>query len=255
MLEGSGGNIGLYVGEKEVLIVDSQFGPLSEKITTAIRAVSDLPIKWLVNTHWHGDHTGGNENFAKQGATLVGHKNVLKRQREGSDGARKVAPATQDARVDITYDNNLSLNLNGYDVYVHHVDEAHTDGDAFVLFKSDNVLHMGDCFFNERFPYIDLSSGGSVKGYIKALEGALMMIDEETVIIPGHGRLADKADLMSFYNMLKTITKRMEEAMKETDLLSDISVEEIVAGYDSWGSGFINNERIVEILFKDINGN
>jgi len=251
MLEGSGGNIGLYVGENEILMIDSQFGPLSKKITSAIRSLSDLPIKWLVNTHWHGDHTGGNENFAKQGVTLIGHENVLKRQREGSS-IRKIEAASIEAQVDITYSNDLSLNVNGYDIYVHHVDDAHTDGDAFVFFTKDNVMHMGDCFFNGRFPYIDLSSGGSVKGYLRALEGALMMSDDDTVIIPGHGKIASKEDLKSTHTMLNTLINRMEAAMVSTDLLSDISINEITAGFEGWGDGYISDERIVEILFKGL---
>lgn len=253
MLEGSGGNIGLYIGEEEVLIVDSQFAPLSKKITGAIRKITDLPIKWLVNTHWHGDHAGGNENFASQGAIIVGHRNVLERLSKPSQRMGRVNPASPEkARTDVAFEKDVTLNLTGKSIYVHHVDNAHTDGDSFVLFKDENVLHMGDCFFNSRFPFIDLSSDGSVKGYLSAIEGALMMVDDDTVIIPGHGDIADKSDLKAFHKMLSTLIGRMEPAMKNASSLEDISVEEITRDYESWGEAFISGERMVRILYDSL---
>lgn len=253
MLEGSGGNIGLYIGKEEILIIDSQFAPLSEKITQAIREISDLPIKWLVNTHWHGDHTGGNENFANHGAILVGHDNVLKRlSQESIRGDQVNPPAPEKAWSDISFDKNLTLNISGDKIYVHHVDDAHTDGDAFVFFTDQNVLHMGDCFFNGRFPFIDLSSNGSARGYLSAVEGALMMVNEETTIIPGHGNIGDKDDLMSFHKMLDTLIKRMEALLKDGKILEDIDVKEFTKGYDGWGEGFINYDKITQVLFADL---
>ena len=253
MLEGSGGNIGLFIGQNEVLIIDSQFAPLSDKITAAIREISDLPIKWLVNTHWHGDHTGGNENFAGQGAIIVGHKNVLKRlSEESTRGDRVIPPANESARTDVAFERDLTLNVSGYNIYVHHVANAHTDGDSFVMFTKDNVLHMGDCFFKDRFPYIDLNSNGSVKGYLAAVEGALMMVNDETTIIPGHGSVADKEDLKSFQKMLSTILSRMEDEVSSGKSLDEIDVSKITEGYDGWGEGYINYDRIVEVIFNDL---
>ncbi|MDG2448965.1 MAG: MBL fold metallo-hydrolase [Saprospiraceae bacterium] len=253
MLEGSGGNIGLYIGQNEVLIIDSQFAPLSDKIKAAIQRISDKPLKWLVNTHWHGDHTGGNANLSTEGLTIVGHKNVLHRlSHENKRMGQTVPPAPEAAWTDVAFNDELTLNVSGYNVMIQHVENAHTDGDAFVLFVDDNVLHMGDCFFKGRFPFIDLSSNGSVEGYLKAVEVAMMMVNDETVIIPGHGALAGKKDLMDYHTMLTTVIERMKEAMKTTDILSDISTEEIVKGYEEWGRGFINSKRMVETLFKGL---
>ncbi len=253
MLEGSGGNIGLFIGENEVLIIDSQFAPLSDKIKAAIRGISSKPMKWLINTHWHGDHTGGNANMATEGLTIVGHKNVLYRlSHENMRMGKTMPPAPEQAWTDVAFEKELSLNISGYNIMVQHVENAHTDGDAFVLFGDDNVLHMGDCFFKGRFPFIDLSSAGSVQGYIKAVEVALMMTNDDTVIIPGHGAIANKNDLRDYQVMLTTVVERMQKAMKKTNLLSDIPTDEIVAGYEGWGAGFINSKRMVETLFKGL---
>ena len=253
MLEGSGGNIGLFIGKNEVLIIDSQFAPLSDKIKTAIRKISDKPMKWLVNTHWHGDHTGGNANFASEDLTIVGHKNVLHRlSHENNRMGRIVPPAPEAAWSDVAFETEMTLNVSGYNVMIQHVENAHTDGDSFVFFGDDNVLHMGDCFFKGRFPFIDLSSKGSVKGYLKAVEVALMIVNDDTVIIPGHGAIAGKEDLVDYHQMLTTVISRMEKAMKKTDILSDISTADIVKGYEDWGSGFINSDRMVETLFKGL---
>lgn len=253
MLEGAGGNIGLFIGENEVLIIDSQFAPLSDKIKAAIRSISDKPMKWLINTHWHGDHTGGNENMAQEGLTILGHKNVQHRlSTENQRMGKTLPPAPESARTDVAYDTKMSLNISGYQILVQHVENAHTDGDSFVFFVKDNVLHMGDCFFKDRFPFIDLSSDGTVSGYVKAVEAALMIVNDDTVIIPGHGEIANREDLKRYHIMLTTIIPRMEEAMAETDVLSDISVAEITAGYESWGEAFISSERMVETLFKGL---
>ena len=253
MLEGSGGNIGLYIGKNEVLIIDSQFAPLSDKIKAAIKQISDKPIKWLINTHWHGDHTGGNANFSEDGVTIVGHQNVLYRlSHENKRMGQVIPPAPEKAWNDIAFGDDLTLNLSGYNVLIQHVENAHTDGDAFVLFADDNVLHMGDCFFKNRFPFIDLSSNGSVEGYLKAVEVATMMVNDDTVVIPGHGHLAGKSDLIAYHTMLSTLIERMKGAMQNTDTLADISTEEIVKGYEDWGNGFINSKRMVETLFKGL---
>ena len=253
MLEGSGGNIGLYIGKNEVLIIDSQFAPLSDKIKAAIKQISDKPIKWLINTHWHGDHTGGNANFSEDGVTIVGHQNVLYRlSHENKRMGQVIPPAPEKAWNDIAFGDDLTLNLSGYNVLIQHVENAHTDGDAFVLFADDNVLHMGDCFFKNRFPFIDLSSNGSVEGYLKAVEVATMMVNDDTVVIPGHGQLAGKSDLIAYHTMLSTLIERMKGAMQNTDTLADISTEEIVKGYEDWGNGFINSKRMVETLFKGL---
>ena len=189
MLKGQGGNIGLSIGEDGVFVIDDQFAHLTSKIDSVIKTISSIPLKYLVNTHYHGDHTGGNENMANLGATIISHDNVRKRleanpTRNGTIPPKKALPV-------ITFNDKLSLYINGEKVLVFHVENAHTDGDAMLYFTQSNVLHTGDIFFNGLYPYIDLDSGGSVIGYIEAVKRALIVINDETKIIPGHGKLSD----------------------------------------------------------------
>lgn len=244
MLEGAGGNIGISVGEDGVFVIDDQFAPLSEKILTAIKALSDKPLKFLVNTHYHGDHSGGNENMTKAGATIIAHDNVKKRleakQRDGSYQAKEALPV-------ITFNDKLNIIINDESIAVFHVANAHTDGDALLYFTESNVLHTGDTYFNGRYPYIDLSSGGSVEGYIEAAKRGLMVIDDETKIIPGHGELSNKEEYKTFLAMLETlrtsIQKAIDEGKTEDDIKSD---ESLTKTYDDlgYGIGFINSEKI-----------
>ena len=178
MLVGQGGNIGVSVGEDGVFVIDDQFAQLTSKILDAIKKLSDKPIQYVVNTHYHGDHTGGNANMEKAGAKIIAHDNVYKRLSEGN--------ATDGLPV-ITFNDKLSVHMNGERVLVFHTDNAHTDGDAMLYFTESNVLHTGDNYFHKRYPYIDVNSGGSIDGYINAVKRALMVIDENTKIIPGHG--------------------------------------------------------------------
>ena len=206
MLEGAGGNIGIFAGDDGVLMIDGQFSDLSEKIKIAIDSISDHPVKYLVNTHWHGDHTGGNANFAKDGATIIAQHEV--RKRLSVDQVRPFGRTTPAADTlawpTLSFGEDLEIHMNGESVQLMHVHNAHTDGDSFVFFPMANVLHMGDCFFKDRFPFIDLDMGGSVSGAISAIEAAMMIIDEDTVIIPGHGSLANKEDLRRYLAMITT---------------------------------------------------
>jgi len=256
MLEGSGGNIGVLTGEDGVIMIDDQFAPLSEKIKTAIGELSDQPIKYLLNTHWHGDHTGGNENFGKEGAIIVAQKNVRERlSTEQTNKAfnRTTPPSPEAAWPQITFEEDMMIHLNGESVMLVHVHHAHTDGDAFVYFMDSNVLHMGDCFFNERFPYIDLGSGGSIEGAIAAVQTALMLSNHATVIIPGHGKLAHKADLLKYYTMLETMKDRVLLAMEEGQTIDDMKTGNLGEGYEGWGDGFISLDRFIDIIWTDYN--
>ena len=252
MLEGRGGNMGLFVGEDICLLIDDQFAPLSDKISNAIKSVSDKPLHYLINTHWHGDHTGGNENFANMGATILAHENVRGRLR--TEQVRPFRPATpaspEAAWPDITFDEKMQLHLNGESIHLIHVHNAHTDGDIFVYFPESNVLHMGDCFFKDRFPYVDLSSGGSPDGAIQAVETALMITDENSKIIPGHGSMATRADLLRYKEMWLTMRTRVKEAMMNGRDLEAMKSGNLTEGYEGWGDFFISDDQLIEMLFN-----
>jgi len=256
MLEGSGGNIGLSVGEDGVVMIDNQFAGLSDKIKNAIAELSDHPVKYVLNTHWHGDHTGGNENFGNDGAIIIAHENVYKRLSTDQFNKafnRTTKAAAKEAWPQITFEKDMSVRMNGEEVMLLHVHNAHTDGDAFVYFSESNVLHMGDCFFNERFPYIDLGSGGSIDGAIEAVEMALMIANNKTQIIPGHGFLASKMDLLKYFTMLKTMRSRVLDAMASGKSLDDMKAGGLDEGYEDWGDGFISTERFIDIIWTDFN--
>jgi glyoxylase-like metal-dependent hydrolase (beta-lactamase superfamily II) len=253
MLEGSGGNIGLIIGEDGALLIDDQFAPLADKIKAKVKELNDGPIAYVANTHWHGDHTGGNETFGTEGATIIAHKNVRERMStEYTRGDRVVPPSPAGALPVITYGEDLQLYFSGVELHAIHVDHAHTDGDAFIWMPKENVLHMGDCFFNKRFPYIDLNSGGSVNGAIDAVSAALLMVDEQTQIIPGHGPMANKADLEAYLHMLKDIRTRVNAFITMGKGLEGVDVSVVVEGYEELAWGFINSERLVEIFYNSL---
>ncbi|WP_296382947.1 MBL fold metallo-hydrolase [Winogradskyella sp.] len=252
MLEGAGGNIGVSVGDDGIFVIDDQFAPLSEKILTAIKTLSDKPLKFLINTHYHGDHSGGNENMTKAGATIIAHDNVKKRleakQRDGSFKPKEALPV-------ITFNDKLNITINDESVAVFHVSNAHTDGDALLYFTQSNVLHTGDTYFNGHYPYIDLNSGGSVNGYIEAVKRGLMLIDEDTKIIPGHGKLSNKEEYKSFLKMLEAlktnIQKAIDEGKTEDEIKADNSLTKTYDDLD-FGTGFINSEKIRLTFYKSL---
>jgi len=252
MLTGQGGNIGVFRNEKGLFMIDDQFAKLSDKILASLKTISNQPINMVINTHYHGDHTGGNINMAKQGATIFAQKNVRTRmeskQKEKDEVLAKSLPV-------ITFDEGLQLYFDKENINAFHVHNAHTDGDALIYFSKGNVLHMGDTFFNGRYPYIDLNAGGSIKGYIKASEKALMICNDATKIIPGHGNLATVADLKIFLQMLKEITnnvqKEIDTGKTEAEILKNTS---ITATYDAkgYGDGFINSERMRKTVYQSL---
>lgn len=254
VLFGSGGNIGIYKGKEQTLMIDDQFAPLSEKILAAVQAISDKPIQYLVNTHWHGDHTGGNENLAKHGATIVAHANVHKRMSEDQKRpfGRTTPAAPEIARPKITFSEELTFQIDGEQIMLIHIDNAHTDGDAWVYFVQSNVLHMGDTYFQGRFPYIDLGSGGSVAGVLNALNKALALVDEETKIIPGHGKVSNQAELKSYRDMVSNMHERVRLAIAVGKDLEAIKAANLTEGYESYDGGFISAEKIVDIIYTDL---
>lgn len=255
MLVGAGGNIGVSVGEDGVFVIDDQFAPLSKKILTAIKAISDKPLNFLVNTHWHGDHSGGNENMAKAGATIIAHDNVRVRlekpRRDGSNNPKEALPI-------ITFNDKLNINVNGEPIAVFHVENAHTDGDAILYFTESNVLHTGDTYFKGRYPFIDLNSGGSANGYIEAAKRGLMVIDDNTKIIPGHGAPSNRAEYKAFLEMLEDIKANISKAIAEGKTEEEVSKDgSLTKKYDDlgYGSGFINSERMRLTFYKSLKGN
>jgi glyoxylase-like metal-dependent hydrolase (beta-lactamase superfamily II) len=248
MLVGAGGNIGVSVGNDGILIIDNQFAPLSQKIIEALKQLSNEPIKYVVNTHHHGDHTGGNENFGNLGATIMAHENVKKRLEEKKP---KIAVPV------ITFSDKLSIQINGENVLVIHVDNAHTDGDSLLYFPESNVLHTGDTYFNGRYPYIDLKSGGSIDGYINAVKTGLMYVDDETKIIPGHGKLSNKREYLTFLKMLESlkgnISAEIENEKTEDEITSDTSITKTYDDLD-YGCCFISSEKIRQTVYKSLIG-
>jgi cyclase len=252
MLEGQGGNIGISVGNDGVFMIDSQYAPLTLKILEAIKAISDKQIKFLVNTHHHGDHTGGNANIGILGTTIIAHDNVYKRLNDAS--ADKLS-ATKESLPIITFNDKLSIYLNGEQVFIFHVDNAHTDGDALLYFTESNILHTGDTFFSGLYPYIDLNSGGTVNGYIDAVKQALILIDEHTKIIPGHGKLSNKKEYQFFLSMLEnlkeTVSAEIAAGKTEDEVVSNKNITKIYddLGY-SWS--FINSEKIRRTFYLSL---
>lgn len=253
MLEGAGGNIGVVAGKDGILLIDDQYGPLAPKIKAAVGKLSDGPIQYVANTHWHGDHTGSNEFFGTEGATIVAHQNVRKRMSVEQNREGRITPAAPEVALPvITFGEDLQLYFNGLELLAIHVDNAHTDGDALIWIPQANVLHMGDVFFHLRYPFIDLSSGGSVDGLIGAVETALFLIDESTQIIPGHGPIASKSDLTYYLKFLKTIRLRIKSYIDVGRSLDQIDSSKIVEGYEEWSWGFINDETLVRLFYKSL---
>ena len=242
MLLGQGGNIGVFVGEDGVFVIDDQFAPLTEKILAAIRAITSEPVRFVVNTHWHGDHTGGNENLGKAGALIVAHENVRARlsmdqvlERIGREPAPN--PAAPDGALPvITFAEDVTFHLNGDELYAFHVANAHTDGDAIVHFRRANVVHMGDTFFRDRFPFIDTATGGSIDGMIAASGAALALMDARTMVIPGHGALSTREDLRAYRDALKSMRDAVAALMEEGHSLERIQdLRPIRDQAEAWG--------------------
>jgi glyoxylase-like metal-dependent hydrolase (beta-lactamase superfamily II) len=256
MLTGNGGNIAVAAGEDAVFLVDDQYAPLTQKIIDAVKAITDKPIRFLVNTHWHGDHTGGNENFGKAGVVLVAHDNVRQRMSVEQFMARfnrRVPPSPRAALPVITFAEMVTFHLNDDDIHVVHVPSAHTDGDAVVHWVKANVLHLGDTYFNGGYPFIDLGSGGSINGLIDALNGALRYANETTKIIPGHGALATRADLVTYRDMVVGVRDEVQRHIAMNHGLEAILAAKPTAKWDAtWGKGFIGPDDLVRTVFESL---
>lgn len=244
MLVGAGGNIGLSVGEDGAFMIDDQFAPLTEKILAAVSKITDNPVRFLVNTHRHGDHVGGNENMGKAGAIIVSHENVRKYMSTNPSYQKVALPV-------VTFAHSLTLHWNGDEINVQHVDPAHTDGDSIIHFKNANVIHMGDTFFNGMYPYIDVSSGGSIDGMIAAADTALKLCDSKTKIIPGHGELSDADGLRTYRNLLQDVRNQVRSLIDAGKSRDEVISAKLTAKYDvDWGgSDFMPPDKFVGIVF------
>ncbi len=256
MLMGAGGNIGVSVGEDGVFMIDDQFAPLTEKIKAAVAKISEQPIRFLINTHWHYDHTGGNENLGKENVLIVAHDNVHSRM--SKDGVikafgAKIPASPRVALPLITFNDTVTFRLNGEEVYVFHQRNAHTDGDSVIHFRGANIIHAGDVWFNGFYPFIDTSSEGSIDGVIRAVKLILTMADEQTKIIPGHGPLANRKDLQGYLKMLTTLRSRMQKLIDEGKSIDEIVALKPYADYDkTQGDGFLKPEQFLRIVHDSL---
>ena len=244
MLEGSGGNIAVSTGPDGALMVDTQFAPLATKNAEAIEALGHGQPRFVINTHAHGDHSGGNAHFGTN-ASIVAHGNVRTRMSQQAGIAAIALPK-------VTYEESASIYFNGEEVHLIHIGPGHTDGDTIVHFTKSGVFHMGDLFFNGKFPFVDLGSGGSVDGEIKNIEAALKLIPTDAKIIPGHGPLATYTDLKNFHEMLIETTGLVRKAIAEGKSLEDVKTAGFPEKWNSWGTGFINSRRWLVITYNSL---
>lgn len=256
VLFGAGGNIGVFYGEDGTVLIDDQFAPLTPKIQKAVADLGAQPVNYLINTHWHYDHTGGNENLGKAGALILAHDNVRVRMAAGATVAgNTVPPAPKAALPVITYADGLKLHLNGEEVRVIHVPAAHTDGDSFIHWTKSNVIHMGDLFMLQvSFPFVDAGSGGNVRGFLTAADKVLAIANDQTKIIPGHGPVATKADLQNHRNMLATVIGKVEAGIAAGKTLEQVKAEKPTDGFGISPSGFITADRFIETVYSQLKG-
>lgn len=256
VLFGSGGNIAVLTGKDGTYLVDDQYAPMTPHIRKALKALSDAPVRFVFNTHWHTDHTGGNANFARTGSLLVAHENV--RTRLSSDQfisafQREVPAADPSAWPVLTFDQRISFHLNNETVHSLHVARAHTDGDSLVHFEKANALHMGDTFFNGIYPFIDLSSGGSIDGVLAALQTALTLSDARTVIIPGHGPITDRAGLKRYQQMLQSLRDQVAAQLDQGQSIEQVVASRPTRAYDDeLGGGFITPQAFARTLAESL---
>jgi glyoxylase-like metal-dependent hydrolase (beta-lactamase superfamily II) len=254
MLEGSGGNIGVSVGPDGILIVDDQFAPLADKIRAALKGLNQGKLRFILNTHWHGDHTGGNVVFGPE-APIIAHDNVRKRlaTEQKSEVFKRTTPASpKEALPVITFDQSLSVHFNGEEIRVIHFPHGHTDGDSVIFFTNSNVVHLGDDFFAGRFPFVDLESGGSVEGLIKNIGELIAKIPPTAKLIPGHGPISTLDDLKNYHRMLVQTTDIVRQKITGGKTLDQIKSEGLPDEWKPWGTGFIKTDLWIETIYKSL---
>ena len=261
MLEGAGGNIAASVGEDGIVIVDDQYAPLADKIAAALKGIgaTDKPVRFVINTHYHGDHTGGNAPFAAKGSTVIAQDNVRKRMETGGKAGigtamsmdQKAAP--KDALPIITFDQDVTVHLNGEDIRALHFPGGHTDGDAIVFFPKANVVHMGDDFVRYGYPFIDVNAGGSVQGMIAACDKVASLLPDDVKVIPGHGQISNLGDVRDYSVMLKETSSTIQAAINRGMTVEQMKKEKLLAPWDAKYSGkFINSDLFIETLYNSL---
>ena len=259
MLEGGGGNIGASVGEDGIVIVDDQYAPLADKIQSALKGITDKPVRFIINTHYHGDHTGGNEYFQKQ-APIIAHDNVRKRLESGGGAGNggsvhmDVKPAPKGALPIITFDHDVTVHLNGEDIRALYFPAGHTDGDSVIFFPKSNVVHMGDDFVTYGFPFIDVDSGGSIDGMIDGVEKVLAQVPAEVKIIPGHGPISSVTDVRAYLAMLKATREAVASAIKAGKTVDQMKQEKLLDPWKKYAGQFINADAFIETLYNSLTG-
>lgn len=254
MLEGEGGNIGVSVGEDGIVIVDDQFAPLAERIRAALKGITEKPVRFVINTHYHGDHTGGNAEFAKTGSTVIAQENVRKRLAEGGviPGGKR-PPAPKEALPIITFNDKATVWLNGEEIRAIHLPRGHTDGDSVLWFVESKVVHMGDDFVTYGFPFVDVANGGSVSGLAEGCEKVLATVPADTTFIPGHGPISKADDVRKFVQLIKETRAAVEAETKKGRSLEQIKKANVLAKWDEqYGKAFIKTDQWVETLYNDI---
>jgi glyoxylase-like metal-dependent hydrolase (beta-lactamase superfamily II) len=265
MLEGAGGNIAASVGEDGIVIVDDQFAPLADKIQAALKSlgITNKPVRFVINTHYHGDHTGGNVPFNNAGSTLIAQDNVRKRLESGGTAGNggsikmEAKPAEKAALPIITFEHDVTVHLNGEDIRALHFPSGHTDGDSIIFFPKNNVVHMGDDFVRYGFPFIDVASGGSVQGMIEAMEKATAKLPPDVKVIPGHGALSNLDDVRAFTKMLKETSAAVQKSLDAHKTLDQMKQEKILEPWrEKWApeKGFINADAFIETLYNSLTG-
>jgi glyoxylase-like metal-dependent hydrolase (beta-lactamase superfamily II) len=258
---GEGGNMAASVGEDGIVLVDDEFAPLATKIATALKSIgiTDKPVRFIINTHYHFDHTGGNLPFANQGSTIIAHDNVRARLASGGTAGNggalhfDAAPADKAALPVITFDHDVSVHLNGEDVRALHYPSGHTDGDAIIFFPKANVVHMGDDYVRYGFPFVDVQAGGSVEGMIKACEGAIEKLPADVKVIPGHGELSSVAEVREYVKMLKDTSAVVEKAIHVGKTLEQMEKEKLLAAWSQkYSNDFVDTDTFIETLYNSL---
>jgi cyclase len=259
LIEGAGGNIGASVGDDGIVIVDDQYAPLADKIQAALKGITDKPVRFIINTHYHPDHTGGNQYFQKQ-APIIAQDNVRKRLESGGGGGNggtihmDMKPAPPDALPIITFDHDVTVHLNGEDIRALYFPAGHTDGDSIIFFPHSNVVHMGDDFVTYGFPFIDVESGGSINGMIDAVAQVIAQLPPDVKVIPGHGPLSSLDDMRAYLGMLKQTRDAVQQALKDGKTLDQMKQSKLLDPWKKYSGDFVNQDVFLETLYNSLTG-